>query len=333
MQKTNISNRLNKIENKIPNINNAHPPDHSSLQTTLGGNLVPNNLNVINNDYNIKDDFNNNNNPRTIINNDLDSFPGILAQQSLASSNFPLNQASSAISTEMKINIVNNPKINNYNTNNANNITNIDNNVNNNQAHLNNNYKYIEMLAQKKSQEKSPHRNNLLNYISSEAEQRLNNLKESAMLKKDSPMAKKILADANDNSARKKQNIASPDENNLHFLMNSCSTNLDLNNNFNRNFIIEDNFNNIIASEANYKNLIHNEISKISHENFNDENDQISDNEEDNFDIKRKKYNLNLLALQNFYADQFSSSNNNNINNNNNNNNNIINNKGTIKAF
>lgn len=56
-----------------------------------------------------------------------------------------------------------------------------------------------------------------------------------------------------------------------------------------RKYEIEENYN---PNEINIKNLINNEISKISHDNFNDdEGEPISDNEAENFDIKRKKYN------------------------------------------
>jgi len=64
----------------------------------------------------------------------------------------------------------------------------------------------------------------------------------------------------------------------------------DDNNDAIRNYDIEENFN---PNEGKIKNLINFEISKISHNNFNDENDPISDNEAENFDIKRKKYHNN----------------------------------------
>ncbi len=95
----------------------------------------------------------------------------------------------------------------------------------------------------------------------------------------------------NDNFDLNKINCCSNqnDLNNLNFLNNTETVGIGINlNNYNKNFVIEENF---ITNDACYKNLINNEISKISHDNFNDEGDPISDNEVENFDFKRKKYN------------------------------------------
>lgn len=85
------------------------------------------------------------------------------------------------------------------------------------------------------------------------------------------------------------------DLNNLNFLNNTSATGIELNaNQYPKNFILEENF---ISSDPNYKNLINNEISKISHDNFNDEVDPISDNEVEDFEIKRKKYNNIAMGI------------------------------------
>lgn len=81
---------------------------------------------------------------------------------------------------------------------------------------------------------------------------------------------------------------------NLNFLNNTSTGAIAINpNQYNKNFIIEENF---ISNDPIYKNLINNEISKISHDNFNDEVDAISDNEVDDFEFKRKKYNNIAMA-------------------------------------
>jgi hypothetical protein len=91
------------------------------------------------------------------------------------------------------------------------------------------------------------------------------------------------------------------DFNNLNFLINTSTGAIDLNaNQYPKNFIIEENF---ISDNPNYKNLINNELSKISLDNFNDEADPISDNEVEDFEIKRKKIN-NIAMPNKLYEDK-----------------------------
>lgn len=102
----------------------------------------------------------------------------------------------------------------------------------------------------------------------------------------------------NDNiNVDKAQYFSNQDElnNNANFLINSSSSAgiVMSNQNYNKNLTIEENFMN---NDLRYKNFINNEISKISHDNFNDEGDPISDNEVENFYIKKKKYNN--IAIQ-----------------------------------
>lgn len=110
------------------------------------------------------------------------------------------------------------------------------------------------------------------------------------LLKENQGMKSNILID--DNFDVNKINSSpnnNDDLNNINFLNNTDTAGIEINaNNYNKNFVIEENF---MANDIYYKNLINNEISKISHDNFNDEGDPISDNEVDNFDFKRKKYN------------------------------------------
>jgi hypothetical protein len=83
------------------------------------------------------------------------------------------------------------------------------------------------------------------------------------------------------------ESLNQEDFNKPDFLENTSAAGIEQNSidDVKRNFDIEENF---LPNEINIRNFTSNEISKISHDNFN-EGDPISDNEEANFEIKTKK--------------------------------------------